>query len=87
MNKKVFLELVEGENGSVCLHRVDADGSKELLSIQFSSLTYDLLQQLTVPIAQAMIEAGLDAFTELADESIFSHFFENDGREVKVTLH
>jgi len=60
------LEIVELENGDVVLQQVNS-GSKPLLSIQFSdeSKAYlDTFGNLKMQVAKAMIQAGVQAFSE-----------------------
>lgn len=60
------LEIVELENGDVVLQQVNS-GSKPLLNIQFSdeSKAYlDTFGNLKMLVAKAMIQAGVQAFSE-----------------------
>lgn len=60
------LEIVELENGDVVLQQANS-GSKPLLSIQFSgeSKTYmETFGNLKMLVAKAMIQAGVQAFSE-----------------------
>jgi len=64
------LEIVELENGDVVLQQVNA-GGKPLLNIRFSdeSKTYlDTCGNLKMLVAKAMIQAGVQAFSEYMHE-------------------
>ena len=60
-----LLELVELANGDVALKRVDGD-EKPLLEIRFSEESQLALSEMKMIIARAMVEAGVQAFSDLS---------------------
>lgn len=64
------LEIVELENGDVVLQQVNS-GSKPLLSIQFSGESKAYMEafgNLKMLVAKAMIQAGVQTFSEYMHE-------------------
>ena len=64
------LEIVELENGDVVLQQVNS-GSKPLLNIRFSDESKAYLEtfgNLKMLVAKAMIQAGVQAFSEYMHE-------------------
>lgn len=57
-------EIVELENGDVALQRSD-DSGEPLLRIKFSEESSFFLSEAKFDIAKAMIEAGLDAVSDM----------------------
>ena len=60
------LEIVELPNGDIVLQR--AGDEEPLVNIRFSKLTNQYLPELRMEIAKAMIQAGIEAFSEMAAE-------------------
>lgn len=58
-----LLELVELPNGDIALKKADSD--EQLVNIHFSEESEIALSQMKMLVARAMIEAGIDAFTEI----------------------
>ncbi len=57
-------EIVELANGDVVLQRADEEGAP-LVSIRFSAETLSYMQEGTFDVAKAMIEAGMEAASDL----------------------
>ena len=55
-----FLEIIELENGSFALKRMDDDG-ESLVEINFSEEVNDFLGEHKIAVAKAMIGAGVQA--------------------------
>lgn len=64
-----LLEIVELENGEIVLRRADSDDQEPLLNIRFAKKPLGDLPELRIEIAKAMIQAGIQTFTELAQET------------------
>lgn len=64
-----LLELIELANGDVALKRVNDDGTSEepIVTLKFSKDSLASMQESKMLIAQAMIEAGMLAFSELSE--------------------
>ena len=62
-----FLEIVEMPNGDVVLQRSDDDG-EPLVVIQFSEETKVYLLDGTLEVARAMIQVGIQAAAQLAEQ-------------------
>jgi len=56
-----FLEIIELENGSFALKRMDDEEGEFLVEIQFSTEINDFLSEHRVAVAKAMIGAGVQA--------------------------
>lgn len=63
-----FYEIVELTNGDVALRRADDDGHEPLVVIRFSEESLAFMGEAKFNIAKVMIEAGMDAAGDLADE-------------------
>ncbi len=61
-------EILELPNGDVVLQRVDDPAGEPLVSIRFSAESLAYLGEARFDVAKAMIEAGMDAAQELADQ-------------------
>ncbi len=61
-----LLEIVDLGDGEIVLQRAD-DDSEPLLSIQFSDEATAYLLENNLEVAKAMIQAGLQAASQLAD--------------------
>ena len=62
-----LLEIVELEDGEFVLRRAN-DDSKPLLSIRFSDNSIEELNEGRFEIVKAMIEAGMDAAGDIAEQ-------------------
>jgi hypothetical protein len=62
-----FLEIVEMPNGDVVLQRADDDG-EPLVVVQFSEESRVYLMDGTLEVARAMIQAGIQAAAQLAEQ-------------------
>jgi hypothetical protein len=62
-----FLEIVEMPNGDIVLQRADDDGEPMVL-IQFSEESRIYLMDGTLEVARAMIQAGIQAAAQLAEQ-------------------
>jgi hypothetical protein len=60
-------EILELSNGDVVLQRVDEPG-EPLVAIRFSAESLAYLGDARFEVAKAMIEAGMDAAQELAEQ-------------------
>lgn len=60
-------EIIELANGDVVLQRADDDG-EPLVCIRFSPDSLSMMQGGKFDVARAMIEAGMEAADELADQ-------------------
>ncbi len=82
------LEIIELDNGEVVLQQVGSD-SKPLLNIRFSdeSRTYlETFGNLKMVVAKAMIQAGVQAFSDFMQEQAELTETEED-KAAKATLH
>jgi len=61
------LEIVELPNGDIALQRAGED-EEPLVLIQFSEASRVYLMDGTLEVARAMIQAGIEAAAELAEE-------------------
>ena len=82
MDESAVLELVELSNGEIALKRMDSD-DKPLVKIQFSEESDMALESMKMFVARAMVEAGIEAFSELSQEPEF----EEDPEQEKGRLH
>ena len=62
-----FLEIVEMPNGDIVLQRSDSD-DEPLVVIQFSEESRVYLMDGTLEVARAMIQAGIQAAAQMADQ-------------------
>jgi hypothetical protein len=78
-----LLEIIELSNGDIVLQRADGEG-EPLINIRFSSESKGYMPDMQMEIAKAMIQAGVQAYSEIAaDRSIESESDEVGDR----TLH
>lgn len=68
MTSSLF-EIMELANGDVVLQRADEDGAP-LVSIRFSAEALGFLRDAKFDVAKAMIEAGMEAAGDVADQAI-----------------
>lgn len=85
-----FYEIVELTNGDVALQRADDDGQEPLVTIRFSEESLAFLGEEKFNIAKAMIEAGMDAAGDIAEQQseslVDEHSIEQDEQD-KLMLH
>lgn len=62
-------EIVELPNGDIVLQRTD-DAAEPLVSIRFSADSLSFMRDGKFDVAKAMIEAGMEAAGDLADQSM-----------------
>lgn len=75
-------EIVMLDNGEIALQRSGSD--QPLVSISFSAEVIEYLGQHQVDVAKCMMDAGLQAFTDLNEES---EIHSNELFEVPHTVH
>lgn len=63
-----FYEIIELLNGDVALARADDESNEPLVTIRFSQESLAFLGEEKFLIAKAMIEAGMEAAGDLADQ-------------------
>ena len=63
-----FYEIVELANGDVTLQRSDDEAEQPLVTIRFSDESLAFLGDAKFNVAKAMIEAGMEAAGDLADQ-------------------
>jgi len=63
-----FYEIVELMNGDVALQRPDDEKNEPLVTIRFSEESLAFLGVAKFDVAKAMIEAGMEAAGEVADQ-------------------
>lgn len=67
MSTTTLYEIVELPNGDVALQRADEKG-EPLVSIRFSKESLYILNEAKLEVAKAMIEAGLEAASDMGEE-------------------
>lgn len=87
-----FYEIIELMNGDVALARADDENNEPLVTIRFSSESLAFLRDEKFSVAKAMIEAGMEAAGEIADqqaESMLDDLVEelNVDNTEKLMLH
>ncbi len=85
-----FYEIIELINGDVALSRADDENSEPLVTIRFSSESLAFLGEEKFNVAKAMIEAGMDAAGDIADqqaESMLEDPVEDLSDNEKLMLH
>ena len=63
-----FYEIHELSTGEIILKRSDDDSSEPLVTIRFSAESLGFLGDARFKVAKAMIEAGMEAAGELAEQ-------------------
>lgn len=63
-----FYEIIELTNGDVALARADDENNEPLVTIRFSVESLAFLGEDKFNVAKAMIEAGMEAAGDLADQ-------------------
>lgn len=80
------LEIVDLANGDIVLQQ--ADGSAEpMVTIRFSDEANTHLHYLRLEVAKAMIQAGLQAYAELAEQIDQAAFEDRDDAAELHTIH
>lgn len=80
-------EIVELSGGDVVLQRADGDG-QPLVRIKFSSEAQSHIHGACVEVARAMIEAGIEAASEMFDEGqLEAEFDAPDNESAPRRLH
>lgn len=74
-----FYEIVELMNGDVALQRPDDEKNEPLVTIRFSEESLAFLGEAKFDVAKAMIEAGMEAAGDVADQQ--SESMLNDAAE------
>ena len=64
-----FLEIHELSSGEIVLKRSDDTGGEALVTIKFSAESTSFLGNARFEVAKAMIEAGMDAASEMAEHT------------------
>ena len=67
-------EIAELPNGDVVLRKVDEEGGEPLVRLSFSAESLAFMGEGKFEVAKAMIEAGMEAATELADQDHLDEF-------------
>ena len=85
-----FYEIIELINGDVALARADDEKNEPLVTIRFSDESLAFLGEEKFMVAKAMIEAGMEAAGEIADqqaERMLDDLLEETGDSEKLMLH
>lgn len=83
-------EIIELVNGDVALARADDESSEPLVTIRFSTESLAFLGEEKFNVAKLMIEAGMEAAGEIADqqaESMIDDLAEDMLNNEKLMLH
>ena len=75
--ESTLLEIVELADGDIVLQRADGQGGP-LINIKFSDKTRAYMPNIRLEIAKVMIQAGIQAFSEIAAE----HNESDDAEEI-----
>ncbi len=81
-----FYEIVELANGDVTLQRSDDEAEQPLVTIRFSDESLAFLGDAKFNVAKAMIEAGMEAAGDLADQQA-EGFTDEFLVDTKLLLH
>ncbi|WP_331345822.1 hypothetical protein [Cellvibrio sp. UBA7661] len=85
-----FYEIIELTNGDVALARADDENNEPLVTIRFSAESLAFLGEEKFMVAKAMIEAGMEAAGEIADqqaEAMLDELSEGVDEAEKLMLH
>lgn len=84
-----FYEIIELTNGDVALARADDETNEPLVTIRFSAESLAFLGEDKFNVAKAMIEAGMEAAGDIADQQAEARFDELDelSDTEKLMLH
>lgn len=81
-----YLELVELPNGDIVLQRTEGEG-EPLVTIRFSSESRDYLAGAPLEVARVMIQAGINATSELPEDPLADEAELDEVTEEPKTLH
>ncbi len=85
-----FYEIIELLNGDVALARADDESNEPLVTIRFSQESLAFLGEEKFTVAKAMIEAGMEAAGDIADqqaEAMVDDLVEDLSDLEKLMLH
>ncbi|HSC68989.1 MAG TPA: hypothetical protein VLC79_14950 [Cellvibrio sp.] len=85
-----FYEIIELLNGDVALARADDENNEPLVTIRFSEESLAFLGEEKFLVAKAMIEAGMEAAGDIADqqaEAMLDEITEDLSDTEKSMLH
>lgn len=82
-----FYEIIELINGDVALARADDESNEPLVTIRFSSESLAFLGEDKFNVAKAMIEAGMEAAGDIADQHAESILDDELVDAEKLMLH
>lgn len=85
-----FYEIIELLNGDIALARADDEKNEPLVTIRFSQESMAFLGEEKFMVAKAMIEAGMEAAGDIADqqaESMLDDLAEAPDGDEKLMLH
>lgn len=85
-----FYEIIELMNGDVALARADDENNEPLVTIRFSPESLAFLGEEKFSVAKAMIEAGMEAAGDIADqqaEAMLEDFADELDNIEKLMLH
>lgn len=80
-------EIAELPNGDVVLRRIDDEAGEPLVRLCFSTESLAFMGDAKFEVAKAMIEAGMEAATELAEQDHLEDFSEGFAEFEKPVLH
>ncbi len=64
-----FLEIIELSDGEIVLQQSDVDDAEPLVIIRFSDESRAYMMDACLDVAKAMIQAGIQAASQLAEQS------------------
>lgn len=64
-----FLEIAELANGDIVLQRADDDNAEPLVTIRFSDESAVYMNDQTLEVAKAMIQAGIQAVAVISEQA------------------
>ena len=85
-----FYEIIELLNGDVALARADDEKNEPLVTIRFSQESLAFLGEEKFMVAKAMIEAGMEAAGDIADqqaEAMLDDLIDEQSDIEKLMLH
>ncbi|TQV81367.1 hypothetical protein FKG94_09765 [Exilibacterium tricleocarpae] len=81
-----LFEIIELPNGDIALQRAGEEG-EPVVCIRFSQESLYFLRESKFEVAKAMIEAGLEAASEMAERDESTIEFEVDSDSDTQTIH
>lgn len=84
MNVSSMLEIVELTNGDIVLQRADDHDDEALVTIRFSEASDSYMPYMRLEVAKAMIQAGIQAFSELSEQASVEELDDMDMAEERV---